>query len=167
MGKRTILSGENLTTGTGLALAAFQTAAAGANNAQLVRMRRIEISQRGTTTLEAIRGDVALRTIAGTFTMTAATPQPHQPVGGAASGITGNTALGTGTARSGVASSADSGGTYTTIFPFSFFNTVGYLWKPDDGEELWVMPSQMLVVRFLAAPTGTTGWCVSLWLDEN
>src|SRR5262245_43817624 len=130
MGKRSVLSGENLTLSTGNGLAAFQTAAAG-SNASNVRVVRIEITQSGSTALAMIRGDFATRDPAGTYTMTAATPRTESPLGGAASGLTGNTAPAGGTARSGVASSADSGGTYTTIRPYNFPNLNGYLWKPD------------------------------------
>lgn len=166
MGRRTILSAAEFDLGTGSVLAAFRTAAANALAAQ-VTVTRIEIFQNGSTTLEMIRGEVATRDTAGTLTMTAATPRNYRPLAGPASGLTGNTAPAGADARSGVNSSADSGGTYTTVFPFDFANLNGYLWKPDPHEEIWVPASTLLVVRFLTAPTSVLDWGISLWLDED
>jgi hypothetical protein len=165
-GRTSILFGENLTLGTGNVLAAFQTAAAAAA-ASNVRIKRLEISQSGSTTLAMIRGDISTRTTAGTFTVTAQTPTIVRPVGGAASGLTGNTAPAGGTARSGINSSADTTGTYTQLMPFSFANTAGYLFKPDPDEEIWIPPSTLATVRFLATPGTTTGWTFALWLVEE
>jgi hypothetical protein len=166
MGKITVLKGENLTTGTGSVLAAVQTAAV-ASAASNVRVKRLEISQSGSTTLAMLRADFATRDTAGTLTMTSLAPTTIRPVGGAASGLTGNTAPAGGVGRSGINSSADSGGTYTSIFPFNFANTAGYLYKPAPDEELWFSPSTLFVVRFLAAPVPTTGWTFTLTLDEE
>ena len=166
MGKVTVLKGENLTLGTGNVLAAFQTAAAG-SAASNVYIKRLEIGQSGSTTLAMIRGEFATRDTAGTLTVTSLAPTTIRPIGGAASGLAGSTAPAGGTARSGINSSADSGGTYTSILPFNFANTAGYLHKPAPDEELWVPPSTLFVVRFLAAPGTTTGWTFELTLDEN
>lgn len=168
MGKITVLGAENGTVGTGAVLAAFQTAATGTNAARDVFVKRVEISQSGSTTLAMIRGDFATRNTSGTFTTTATAPVVVRPLGGGASGFTGSTAPAGGTARSGTFSSADSGGTYTsTGHVFNFANTAGYLWKPDPSEEIWVPPSTLFVVRLLTAPGTTTGWTVAVWLDEN
>lgn len=166
MGKRTILSGYDLDLGTGNVLAALRTAAAG-SAASHVRVTRVEIAQRGTTTLGMCVGELATRDTAGTLTLTSATPRVTSPIGGAASGLSGNTAPAGGDGRSGVNSSADSGGTYTSIVPFAFANTAGYLWKPDPGEEIWVPPSTVFVVRFTLAPTSTADWMIAVYLDEN
>lgn len=165
-GKITVLKGENQTTSTGSILIAFQTAAAGSLGAN-IHLKRLEISQNATTTLAMLRGDIATRDTAGTLTTTSAAPVTVTPVGGAASGLSGNTSVIGGTGRSGIISSADSGGTYTSIFPFNFPNTAGYLWKPDPDEEIWIPASTVCVVRFLAAPGTTTGWTFSLWLREE
>lgn len=164
MGKRTTLTAENMTLSTGNVLAAFQSAAAAAA-AQIVRVTRIEISQSGSITLAMIRGAIGKRDTAGTLTMTSTTPQPN-PLGGAASGLTGNTNVIGGTARSGTNSSADSGGTYTDQRYFNFPNLNGYIWKPDPGEELIVPPSTVWVVRLLAAPGTLTGWTIAVDLEE-
>lgn len=164
MGKRTILATENMTLGTGSILAAIQTAASG-SLASIVRITRIEISQSGTTTLAMIRGAFSKRDTAGTLTTTSTSPQ-NKSVGGSASGLAGNIAPAGGTGRSGTASSADSGGTYTDQHPFNFANLNGYLWKPDPDEEIVVPPSTLWVVRFLAAPATLTGWTISIDLDE-
>lgn len=165
MGKRTVLSAENFTMGTGSVLAAIQTAAVG-GLASIVRVTRIEISQSGSTTLAMIRGVMSRRDTAGTLTMTATTPQSN-PLNGSASGLVGNTAPAGAVGRSGTNSSADSGGAYTDNRYFNFANLNGYLWKPDPEEELTIPPSTLFVVRFLAAPGTLTGWCVTLDLDES
>src|SRR5688572_13374597 len=124
MGKRTILAAEEFDLGTGNVMAAFQTAASG-SAASHIRVTRIEIFQNGSTTLEMCRGECATRDTAGTLTMTSTTPRTVSPLGAAASGLAGNTAPAGGTGRSGTNSSADSGGTYTSIFPFNFANLNG------------------------------------------
>lgn len=165
-GKTTLLVGENLTLGTGNVLAAFQTAAVNSLAAQ-VKIKRLEISQSGSTTLALIRGDIATRNTAGTLTTTSLAPTNVRPLAGPASGLAGNTSVIGGTARSGINSSADTGGTYTQVMPFNFPNTAGYLFKPDPDEEIWVPPSTVACVRFLATPGTTTGWTFALWLVEE
>lgn len=165
-GRITVLKGENLTLGTGNVLAALQTAVVGSAGAK-IRIKRLEISQSGSTTLAMIRGELATRDTAGTLTMTSAAPTNLRPAGGAASGFTGNTAPAGGTGRSGINSSADSGGTYTSLFPFNFANTAGYLYKPAPDEEIEIPPSTLFVVRFLTAPGTTTGWTFTLTLEED
>lgn len=166
MGKVVSLFGENLSLGTGSVLAAIQTAAVGSAASNL-RIKRLEITQNAATTLAMCRAEIATRDTAGTLTVTSLAPKVIRPVGGAASGISGNTAPAGGTARSGINSSADSGGTYTTVKPFNFANTSGYLYKPAPDEEIWISPSTLFVVRFVAAPGTTTGWTFSLELDEE
>ena len=166
MGRITVLKGEALTLGTGNVLAAFKTAAANAAAAR-VKIKRLEISQAGTTTLGMIRGEFATRDTAGTLTMTSLAPTNINPVGGPASGLSGNTAPAGGDGRSGINSSADSGGTYTQIYPFNFPNTAGYLHKPAPDEEIVVPASTVFVVRLLATPSSTTGWTFVLTLEEE
>jgi hypothetical protein len=161
----TILKGENLTLGTGNVLAAIQTAAANALAARAA-IKRLEISQSGSTTLAQIRGEIATRDTAGTLTVTSLAPTVLRPVAGPASGLSGNTAPAGGAGRSGINSSADSGGTYTSLFPFNFANTAGYLYKPAPDEEIMIPASTLFVVRFLATPGTTTGWTFTLVLDE-
>ena len=165
-GRITVLKGENLTLGTGNVLAALRTAAAAAAAAR-VRVKRLEISQSGSTTLAMIRGEFATRDTAGTLTMTSLAPTNIRPIGGPASGLAGNTAPAGGDGRSGINSSADSGGTYTSIYPFNFPNTAGYLYKPDPDEEIEVVASTVFVVRLLATPGTTTGWTFTLTLVEE
>lgn len=165
-GRITILKGENLTLGTGNVLAAFQTAAANAAAAR-VKIKRLEISQSGSTTLAMIRGEIATRDTAGTLTMTSLAPTNVRPVAGPASGLAGNTAPAGGTGRSGINSSADSGGAYTSLCPFNFPNTAGYLFKPDPDEQIEIPASTLAVVRLLATPGTTTGWTFTLWLEEE
>lgn len=166
MGKLTVLKMENGTLGTGNVLFAIQTAATGANNARDVYVKRFEVGQSGTATLAMVRGEFATRDTAGTLTMTSLAPTVIRPIGGGASALAGSTAPAGGTARSGINSSADSGGTYTQIWPFVFPNTAGWFYKPALDEELWVPPSTLFVARLLGSP-GTTGWTFVLELDEN
>lgn len=166
MGRISVLSGENLTLSTGSVLAALQSAAAGSAASNL-KVKRLEIGQSGTTTLAMIRGEFATRNTAGTLTTTSLAPTPIRPIGAAASGLAGNTSVIGGTGRSGINSSADSGGTYTDIYQFNFANTAGYLYKPAPDEELWIPPSTVFVVRFLAAPGTLTGWTFTLTLEED
>lgn len=165
MAKMTVLSGENMTLGTGNVLAGFRPAAADAAGS-IISVIRIEISQSGSTTLAMIRGAFGERDTAGTLTVTSAAPNPLT-LGGPASGFTGATTFIGTAARSGINSSADSGGTYTNTYPFSFANTAGYLWKPDPTEVVRVTPGRVFVVRLLATPGTTTGWNVSITLAEG
>lgn len=165
-GKLTSLFGENQTLSTGSIMVALQTAAVNSAGAQ-VRLKRLEIGQSGTTTLAMCRAEIATRDTAGTLTVTSLAPKTLRPVAGPASGIAGNTAPAGGTARSGITSTADSGGTYTTLRPFAFANTAGYLWKPDPDEEIWIPPSTLVVVRFVTAPGTLTGWTFTLDLIEE
>jgi hypothetical protein len=162
----TELVGENLTLGTGNVLAAIRTAAANALAAR-VAIKRLEISQSGTTTLEMVRGEIATRDTAGTLTMTSAAPRAIRPIAGPVSGLAGNTAPAGGAGRSGIDSSADSGGTYTSVHPFAFANTAGYLYKPAPDEEILIPADTLFVVRLLAAPADLDGWTFSLVIEES
>lgn len=165
-GKITVLKGENLSLGTGNVLGILSTPAAGTAGAR-VRVKRLEISQNGSTTLAMIRGEFFTRDNAGTLTTTSLAPTPIKPIGASASSFSGNTNVIGGTARSGINSSADSGGAYTSIYPFNFANTAGYLYKPAPEEEIEVPASSFFGVRFLAAPATTTGWTFTLTLEEE
>ena len=162
----TVLKGENQTMSTGSIMMAVQTAAANSLGARIA-IKRLEISQNATTTLAMLRADIATRDTAGTLTLTSLAPTALRPVAGPASGIAGSTAPAGGTARSGITSSADSGGTYTSLFPFNFANTAGYLYKPAPDEEILIPASTLFVVRFLAAPGTLTGWTFTLVMDES
>lgn len=166
MGRLSHLVAENFTVGTGNVLAAFQTAAAG-SAASNVFVKRVVATQNTSVTLGMCRIEMGTRDTAGTLTMTSTTPRTVRPLGGAASGLTGNTAPAGGVGRSGTNSSADTGGTYTTAYNEEFANTAGFLWKADPTEEIWVPPSTLFYVRFVAAPASGTGWCILLVLDEN
>jgi hypothetical protein len=168
MGKRTFLTGEDMTLTTAVdVLAAFQTAAAGTNLGQTVKVTRVEITQSAATTGGQIRGAMSLRNTSGTLTTTSKAPQPNV-YGGSASGLSGNTNVLGGTARSGINASVDSGGTYSNDRYFNFSQLNGYLFKPDGyGEELVILPSTVFVVRFLADPGNLAGWTICIDLDET
>jgi hypothetical protein len=166
-GKITVLKGESLTLTTAVnVLAALRTAAANALAAR-VKIKRLEISQSGTTTLGMIRGQIATRDTAGTLTCTSLAPTTINPVGGPASGLTGSTAPAGTDARSGINGTVDSGGAYTEIYPFNFANTAGYLYKPAPDEEIWIQASTVLAIRFKADPATLTGWTFTLTLEEE
>ena len=163
MGRRYVLSGENLTMGTGSVLAAFQPAAAGSAGS-IIEVERVEVTQSGTTTSAQSRIVLGSRDIAGTLTVTSATPNPLT-LGAPASGITGGTSPLT-AAKSGVASSADSGGAYINTLPCNPNNQGGYLWQPIPQHVIAVPPGLLFVVRFLTPPGTLTGWTVAVWLHE-
>jgi hypothetical protein len=164
VGYRYALSGENLTLGTGSVLAAVQADAAG-NQGAILRLLRVEVSQSGTPTPAQVRLAISKRDLLGTLTVTAATPQ-NLSLGGPASGIVGGTnPLTAGTC--GVNSSADSGGTYTNVWPVAPNNVNGWLWLPTPDEQILVPPSTLVVVRFLAAPGTLTGWTVTTVFEER
>lgn len=166
MGLLTVLKGENQTLSTGNVLMVLRTAAAAAAAAR-VKVRRLEISQSGTTTLAMIRGEFFTRDTAGTLTTTSLSPTPIRPIAGQASGLSGNVAPVGAAGRSGITSTADSGGTYTQIYPFNFPNTAGYLFKPDLDETIEVPADTAFGVRFLAAPGTLTGWTFAMILEEE
>lgn len=163
MGRRYIISGENLSLGTGDVLLAFQPAAAGSAGS-IIEVERVEITQNATATPAQARISLGSRTTAGTLTMTAATPNPLV-LGGPASAISGGTSPLT-AAKAGVNSSADSGGTYTATWPCNPNNQCGYLWIPIPEHKLLVLPGELFVVYFLAPPGTTTGWTVTAAIHE-
>jgi hypothetical protein len=164
-GKVTVLTAENFTlTTTILNLALISTAAAGSAAAR-VKIRRVEIGQSGTTTLQQIRGAFSTQT-GTTVTATATTPVTVSPLGGPASGLTGNTSPFGGTARTGTNASVNTTPGYTNHHLFAFANLNGYLWKPDPTEELEIPASTLWSVRLIADPTTLTGWTVSVTIEE-
>lgn len=163
MGRRYVLSGENLTTGTGSVLAALQTAAAGSAGA-IVEIERVEVSQNHNTTSAQLRLALGQRDTAGTLTVTSATPTPLV-LGGPASGIAGGTSPLT-AAKSGVNSSADSGGTYTNTYVCNPNNLGGFVWIAIPEHKIILPPSTVFAVRFLTAPGDTAGWTVAVFFHE-
>ncbi len=164
MGRIYTLSGENLTLGTGSVLAALQTASALTSAGGMVVIRRVEVSQNHNNASAQSRLVLSTRDTAGTLTVTSTSPNPLA-VGGPASGIAGGTSPLT-AAKSGVNSSADSGGTYTNQWPVNPNNLGGYLWIPVPEERIWIPPSTVFAVRFLAAPSDTAGWTVLVVFEE-
>jgi hypothetical protein len=163
MGRRYILSGENLSLGTGDVLAAMQSAAAG-NAGSIIEIERVEVSQNATATSAQVRLALGQRNTSGTLTVTSATPNPIV-LGGPASGIAGGTSPLT-AAKSGVNSSADSGGTYTSSYVVNPNNQGGFLWIPIPEHKFILPPSTVFAVWFVAAPGTTTGWTVSVHFHE-
>ena len=164
-GRMTVLGAENFTlTTTILNLALISTAAAGSAAAR-VKIKRVEISQRGTSTLQMIGGFFSTQT-GTTVTATSTTPVPIGPLGSAASGLSGNTSPFGGTARSATNASVNTTPGYTNHHFFDFANLNGYLWQPTPEQEIEIPASTLWSVRLAADPTTLTGWSVSVWLEE-
>jgi len=163
-GRITNLFAENFTlTTTILNLAMISTPTAGTAGAA-TRIKRVEISQNGTTTLQMIRGAFSTQT-GTTVTATSTTPAKLNPVG-VGSLFAGNGSPFGGTLRSATNASVNTTPSYTNQHVFNFANLNGYLWQPTPEEEIVLAPSQFWSVRLLADPTTLTGWCVSVILEE-
>ncbi len=166
MGKITVLTAENMTLTTAIRqLVLINTAAAG-SAASNIRVKRVEISQSGSTTLGLVRGSFHTQT-GTTTTGTSTTPATTSPLGGAASGLSGNTNVSGGTGRSGTNLSVNTTPAKTVQHYFNFANLNGYLWVPAPDQEIWIPPSTMWGIDFLADPATLTGWTVSVTLDES
>lgn len=166
MGRKSVLTAENMTLTTAIRVLAFINSAAAGNNGSNIEVTRVEISQNATTTLQQIRGAFATQT-GTTTTGTATTPRVVRPLGGAASGLSGNTNPAGGTGRTATNLSVNTTPGYTDHHYFNFSNLSGYLWKPDPQEQIIIPPSTMWAIYFLADPTTLSGWTISVWLDEN
>lgn len=164
-GKTFVLSGENLTLGTGNVLGAIRTAADAVTAGGQIEITRLQIFQVGSTTNALIRAGLSSRDTAGTLTMTSKAPRPLR-ITGPASAISGSTAPAGTAARSGINSSADSGGTYTEEVVFGFHNQNGLneIWTPEDRPI--IAPATVITVRLLTTPSGTTGWGFNLYFRE-
>lgn len=166
MGKLTVLSCENVTLTTAIRQLVFISSAAAGAAASNIRVKRVEISQNHNTTLSMCR--IAFATQTGTtVTATSTTPVTVSPLGGAASGLAGNTAPAGGTARTGTNLSVNTTPGYTNHHVANFANLAGYIWKPDPTEEIIIPPSTLWGIYFLADPSDLAGWTCSVWLDEN
>lgn len=165
MGRKYTLSGENLTLGTGLVLAAIRTAADAVTAGGILKLLRVRIWQNATETSDQIRAEIFTRNTSGTLTMTSATPR-NKVLTGPASGISGSTAPAGTAARCGINSSADSGGTYTQEHPLNFNNLNGEEYIPVAGDEMLIGPALVFGIRLLASPTTTTGWGFTLEFEE-
>lgn len=162
-GRGYVLSGENLTLGTGSVLAAMQTAAAGSAGS-IVQIDKVEVTQNHNASTAQFRLAIGQRDTAGTLTVTSKTPNPLV-LGGPASGIAGGTSPLT-AAKSGVNSSADSGGAYTDTYYVNPNNQGGFVWVPTEKQMILVPSSTVFVVRFVAAPGDTAGWTVAVFFTE-
>jgi hypothetical protein len=166
MGRITNLTARDMTMTTNINHLAVISSAAVGSHAARIGIKRIEISQRTSTTLGMVSGALSRRT-GGAVTATATTPANLRPLGGPASGLTGNVAPVGGAGRSGTASTVDTTPAYTNHHFFEFANLNGYLWKPDPEEEIEIPASTIWVVRFMADPATLTGWTISVILDEK
>jgi hypothetical protein len=166
MGREYSVSAQNLTLDTGNVLLAFQTTAS-PNAGALIKVRRVVVTQSGTTTLAMIKQlQTASRDTAGTLTMSSVTPA-NVIRGGPVSALVGNTNVIGGTGRIGVNSTADSGGVYTSHRLFEdFANLNGLLWIPTPEEQPLILPSTVWCVRFSSAPVSLAGWSIVVNYEE-
>jgi hypothetical protein len=160
------VNGENGTLGTGSVLLAMRTAADKATAGGELAILRIEVFQNASVTAGQCRLEMFTRDTAGTLTMTSVTPRALSPLNGPASAITGSTAPAGTAAKVGFNSSADSGGTYVTVYNTNFNNLNGYLWVPTPEERIIIPPATVWGLRFTANPTSTTGWGVAVTYAE-
>jgi hypothetical protein len=163
MGRRFILSGENMTLSTGSVLAAFRPAAAGAAGS-IIEVERVEVTQNTANSGAQTRLSIGSRNSTGTLTVTTATPNPIV-LGGPASGIAGGTNP-LAAATCGVNSSADTGGTYINEYVVNPNNLGGFSWLAIPEHKLIVVPAVVFAVRFIAAPGTLTGWTCTVWFHE-
>lgn len=166
MGKTTVLTAENFTLTTNILNLAFISTAAAGSAAAYVEVLRVEISQRGSTTLGMVGGAFSTQT-GTTVTATSTTPATVRPLGGAASGLAGNSSPAGGAGRSGTNCSVNTTPGYTNHHFFDFANLNGYLWQPTPQQQIIIPPSTLWTVRLIADPATLTGWTVSVWLDES
>ncbi len=162
MGRRYVLSGENMSLGTGNVLAALQPTASGAGS--LLAIDRVEVSQSHSTTSAQIRVALANRNTAGTLTVTSTAANPVV-LGGPASAITGGTSPLT-AGKSGINSSADSGGTYIDGPVFAANNQGGYAWIITPDYRLIVPAGVVFAVILVGTPSDTAGWDINVYFDE-
>lgn len=166
MGRVYTAIGENLTLGTGSVLLALRTAT-GLNAASLLKVQRVEVTQSGSTTSAQVRLLFSTRDTAGTLTTTSVTPTNNAaPVGGPASGLTGNTNVIGGAGRIGINSSADSGGTYANHWSVAPNQLGGYLYHPIPEERIQITPDIVWLCRFAAAPANLSGWTIAFVYEE-
>jgi len=169
MGRIYTVSGENLTITTTLPLFQMMPSATELNAGGSFKIKRIEISQRGTATAEMVGFMAGVRTTGTTFTLTSVTPVPLNK-GGVASAFTGGTD-GTAALSIGMAASVDTSGAYATVFyNWNFCNLNGMLWIPTPGEEIIMHASASSLGNFVIKPTvapGTlTGWTFNVVWEE-
>ncbi len=165
MGKITCLTAENFTLTTAIRQPILINTAAAGSAASNIEVKRVEITQNNQTALAMCRISFATQT-GTTTTGTSTSPVTVRPLGGAASGLAGNTNVSGGTGRSGTNLSVNTTPGYTKHHYADFANLNGYIWVPTPETQIWIPPSTMWGIVFEADPT-LAGWTVSVWLDEN
>ena len=149
---------ENQTIVADATVVCVRTATAVTSRASILEVKRVTVSQQGTSTSQELGVILGLKASAfGTFTST--TPSPHT-IGGTASGITGSTSVAA--ASAGTDASAEGGGTVTATHTEGFNNLNGYLWVPTDDERIIIPLDTAFIVKIRGTPTTLTGWNASL-----
>lgn len=165
MGKITVLTAENFTLTTGIRQPVLINSAAAGSAASNIEIKRIELTQNNQTTLAMCRIGFATQT-GTTTTGTSTTPATIRPLGGAASGLAGNSNPAGGTGRCATNLSVNTTPSFTYHHYANFANLNGYLWVPTPETQIWIPPSTMWGIIFQADPT-LAGWTLSLTLEEN
>jgi hypothetical protein len=144
------------------------------NTTQPVKVVRVTLTQRGTTTSEQVRVQLGRKASAYATGLTLVNvgggTQPllaKHDEADAGSAITGGTSGAAGTA--GTASTSEGAGTFTPVVDEAFNNVNGYQWLPGPGEELAFSAgsAEAFVMRVPTAPTGTTNWHASVTFQEG
>lgn len=165
MGKITIITAENFTMTTAIRQPVIINSAAAGSAASNIKIIRVELTQNSSTTLAMCRIGFATQT-GTTVTATATTPVVIGPLGGGASGLTGSSSPAGATGRCGTNLSVNTTPSYTYHHYANFANLNGYLWVPTPDQEIFIPPSTMWGIVFLADPT-LTGWTISVVIEEN
>jgi hypothetical protein len=140
----------------------IRAATAWTSRASLLEILRITCSQSGTSTSQQLAIRCGLKASAfGTFTSTTPAPLTLNSVASAITGSTTNAA-----SSSGTDSSANGGGTFTTLWQEGFNNLNGYLWVPTPEERVLVGPDLTFLVQLQGTPTTLTGWNAVLTFRE-
>lgn len=141
----------------------IRAATAYASRASLLRVTRMWCSQAGTATSQQLAVRWGLQASAfGTFTST--TPAPLK-INAVASGIAGSTSVAA--ASAGTDSSANSGGTFTTLGQDGFNNLNGWLWVPTPEDQIWVGPDLTFCLQLQGTPTTLTNWSAGITFAEE
>jgi hypothetical protein len=159
---RYLVAMENQTIVADATLIIVRAATAWASRGSVLEVRRIVVSQQGTSTSQQLGIILGQKASAfGTYTST--TPAPVV-IGAVASGIAGSTSGAA--AGAGTDATAEGAGAVTTQIPDSFNNLNGYLWVPTPEERIWIAMDLAFIVKLRGTPTTLTGWNAYLEYEE-
>ena len=174
MGRIYSATGENLTITSTSPLFQMMTISTETSAGGSVKIKRIEISQRGTATAAQVGFLAGVRLSPGsTFTLTSVSPVPLNygtPSSAFAGGTAGTTAGSIGVAATVDGTATTGTGSYTSFYNWNFCNLNGLIWIATPGEEI-VMPASgnalgNFVIKPTAVPGTLTGWTFTVVWEE-